>query len=111
MDEGEISEPFESGFGFHIIQVEKIKGQERDVRHILIQPQIKSEELKASLNELEKVRSDILNGKITFEEAVEKYSEDKETKNNKGLILNPQTNDTRFDLTRMDLICIIKLVV
>ncbi len=102
MDEGEISEPFESGFGFHIIQVEKIKGQERDVRHILIQPQIKSEELKASLNELEKVRSDILNGKITFEEAVEKYSEDKETKNNKGLILNPQTNDTRFDLTRMD---------
>ncbi|HKJ06574.1 MAG TPA: peptidylprolyl isomerase, partial [Flavobacteriaceae bacterium] len=43
----------------------------------------------------------VLNNEITFEEAVLKYSDDKETKNNKGLIINPQTNDTRFDLTRM----------
>ena len=102
LDEGEISEPFESGFGYHVIQVEKIKGQERDVRHILIQPKISSTELKASQDELAKVREQILKGEITFEEAVVKHSEDKETKNNKGLILNPQTNDTRFNLTRMD---------
>lgn len=102
LDEGEISEPFESGFGFHILLVEKIKGQERDVRHILIQPKISKAELEASFNELAKVREQVLNGEITFEEAVLKYSDDKETKNNKGLLLNPQTNDTRFDLTRMD---------
>ncbi|MFA5297350.1 MAG: peptidylprolyl isomerase [Lutibacter sp.] len=102
LDEGEISEPFESGFGYHIILVEKIRGQERDVRHILIQPKISKAELEASYNELEKIREQILNGEITFEEAVVKYSEDKETKNNSGLLLNPQTNDTRFDLTRMD---------
>ncbi|MGV6844540.1 MAG: peptidylprolyl isomerase, partial [Lutibacter sp.] len=53
-------------------------------------------------NELDKVRQDILSGKISFEDAVKKYSEDKETKNNEGLILNPQSNDTHFDLTRMD---------
>ncbi|UMB60866.1 peptidylprolyl isomerase [Lutibacter sp. A80] len=102
LDEGEISEPFESGFGFHIILVEKIKGQERDVRHILIQPEISQEELDASMDELTKIRSQILSGEITFEEAVAKYSDDITTKNNQGLILNPQTNDTHFDLTRMD---------
>ena len=102
LDEGEISEPFESGFGYHIIQVEKIRGQERDVRHILIQPKISDSELKESQEELAKIREQILTKEITFEEAVVKHSEDKETKNNQGLILNPQTNDTKFDLTRMD---------
>lgn len=102
LEEGEISEPFESGFGFHIIKVEKIKGQERDVRHILIQPKITQSELQASKDELANIRKQIMDGEITFEVAVVKYSEDKETKNNKGLILNPQTNDTHFDLTRMD---------
>ena len=101
LDEGEISEPFESGFGYHIIQVEKIKGQERDVRHILMQPKVSPSELQASKEELIKIREDILNGTITFEEAVVKYSDDEDTKNNKGLILNPNTNDTRFDLTLM----------
>ena len=102
LDEGEISEPFESGFGFHIIQVDKIKGRERDVRHILMQPKVSEEELQAAKEDLEKVRTQILNGEITFEEAVIEYSDDKETKNNNGLLLNPETTDTHFDLTRMD---------
>lgn len=102
LDEGDISEPFESGFGFHIIQVEKIRGQERDVRHILLQPKISPEEMAAAKASVEKIRDQILAGDLTFEEAVVKYSDDNETKNNGGLILNPQTNDSKFNLTRMD---------
>lgn len=102
LDEGEISEPFESPYGYHIVLVEKIRGQQRDVRHILIQPKIGQEQLNVAKKELESVRADILNGKISFDEAVLKYSDDTATKNNKGLIINPQTSDTKFDLTRMD---------
>ena len=102
LDEGQVSDPFKSGFGYHIIMVDKIKGQERDVSHILIQPEISSKEMKAAEDELLKVRTQILEGEITFEEAVLKYSDEKETKMNKGLILNPESNDTKFDLTRMD---------
>ncbi len=99
LDEGEVSEPFSSGYGYHIIKVDKIKGQERDVSHILIELKISEEELQASKDELTKIREQILQKEITFEDAVLAYSEDKETKNNKGVLLNSQTSDTHFDLT------------
>jgi len=101
LEEGEISDPFKSDFGYHILQVNKVKGQERDVSHILITPKNTDAEIEAANTKLQRVREQVLNNEITFEEAVLQYSDDKETKNNKGLIINPQTNDTRFDLTRM----------
>ena len=102
LDEGEISEPFKSDFGYHILQVEKIKGQEVDARHLLLQPKVSEEKLKLVEKKLNAVRDSILTGKITFEDAVKKYSDDKDTKQNKGLIMNPQSNDSHFELTRMD---------
>ncbi len=102
INEGEISEPFKSDFGYHILTVEKIKGKERDVRHILLQPKIDDATLKKVKDSLNKIRERILKHEITFEDAVLKYSNDKETRMNKGLILNPQTSDTHFELTRMD---------
>ena len=102
LDEGQVSEPFESGFGYHIILVDKVKGQERDVSHILIQPEITNDEKKAVEEELNKLRERIIAGEISFEDAARQFSDDKETRMNRGLILNPQTNDTKFDLTRMD---------
>ena len=102
LDEGEISEPFKSDFGYNILQVEKIKGQEVDARHLLLQPKVSEEKLKLVEKKLNAVRDSILTGKITFEDAVKKYSDDKDTKQNKGLIMNPQSNDSHFELTRMD---------
>ncbi|MDP2089583.1 MAG: peptidylprolyl isomerase [Flavobacteriaceae bacterium] len=102
LDEKEISDPFKTLYGFHIIQVEKISGQEIEVRHILIQPQIADDELNKAKNLLTDLKAKIISREMTFEEAVKKHSQDDATKNNNGLIINPQTNDTSFDLTRMD---------
>jgi len=102
LNEGETSEPFKSDFGYHILTVEKIKGKQRDVRHLLMQPKITDEQLESKKDSLIKIRKDILTLKLTFEEAVKKYSEDKETRSNNGLLINPETSDSKFDLTRMD---------
>ncbi len=102
LNEGEISEPFKSQFGYHILKVEKIKGKQRDVRHILLQPEITTEQQQQVKDSITKIRKDILTLKLTFEEAVQKYSEDKDTKSNNGLLINPISNDTKFDLTKMD---------
>ncbi len=100
--EGEISEPFESPFGYHILTVEKIRGQEREVRHILKQPKVSDEELKKVLKKLQEIRKEVVDGKITFDQAVRKYSQDELTRNNKGMIINPMTNDTKFEFARLD---------
>lgn len=102
LEEGEISEPFKSDFGYHILIVEKIKGKQRDVRHILIQPKADDDANKRVRDSLAKYREDILKHKITFEDAVLKYSEDKATRLSKGVLMNAQSGDTHFDLTRMD---------
>ncbi|MCF6347754.1 MAG: peptidylprolyl isomerase [Flavobacteriaceae bacterium] len=102
LNEGEMSEPFKSDFGYHILTVEKIKGKQRDVRHLLMQPEITDEQQQQVKDTIAKIKKDILTLKLTFEEAVKKYSEDKETKSNNGLLINPISSDTKFDLTRMD---------
>ncbi|MVO07587.1 peptidylprolyl isomerase [Flavobacterium sp. TP390] len=102
LDEGEISEPFETIYGFHIIMVEKIKGQEVELRHILISPKYTNEALKEAKEKIELIRSKIMNNEISFSEAAKASSDEKETKNNGGVLLNPRTLEPRFELTKMD---------
>ncbi len=102
IDEGEITEPFKSQFGYHILTVEKVKGKQRDTRHLLIKPKLEEFEKLKVKDTSSKLRKDILTYKMTFEQAVKKYSQDKITKSNEGLIVNPVTSDTKFELTNMD---------
>ncbi len=102
MEEGEISQPFKSDFGYHILMVEKIKGKQRDVYHILIQPKADDAVAQAIKDSLNLYRKQILKLEIPFEEAVLKYSQDKDTRLSGGVLMNPVSGDTHFDLTRMD---------
>jgi len=102
LDVNQVSEPIKSKYGYHIIQLNQIRGETRVASHILIQPDIPQEKLDETKEKLEKIKKDIDTGVITFDEAVKKYSEDKDTKNNGGLIVNPYSGESTFDLTRMD---------
>lgn len=100
--QGEISEPFETDFGYHIIYIEKIRGQELDLRHILLQPEIPQASIDKARVELDTIRKHLMEGKYTFAEAALNFSDEKETKFDGGLLRNPINFDSRFELTKMD---------
>ncbi|WP_369686038.1 peptidylprolyl isomerase [Mariniflexile sp. AS56] len=102
LQEGEISEPFESDFGYHIIQCDKIRGQEYDVAHILLSPKVSTEAVKEAKERLDKIRARIVEGKISFADAAREASDEKETRGDGGQLINPTTQDYNFELTRME---------
>ena len=102
LDVGQISEPFKSQFGYHLMQLHEIKGNTRIASHILMRPEVPDSRLQKTKEKVEKIIADIKAGTITFNEAVKKYSEDDDTKFNGGLIINPNTGESKFDLTRLD---------
>ena len=82
--------------------VDKIKGKQRDVYHILMQPKADEAVAERVRDSLVKYRKQILKLELPFEEAVIRYSQDKDTRMSKGVLMNPESGDTHFDLTRMD---------
>lgn len=102
LKEGEISQPFETEFGYHIIYLEKVKGQDLELRHILMTPKISASAELEARERAEKVREEIISGTINFADAAKKYSDEKETKNSGGNLINPRTLETRFELVKID---------
>lgn len=100
--EGEVSQPFQTDFGWHIVTVDKIRGQLIDVRHVLLVPEISAKELKDAKDKLDLIRKRIQDGEFSFADAALDFSDDKDTASNGGVLINPTSGDTRFELTKLD---------
>lgn len=95
---GEVSEIFETTYGYHFIQLVSRKGESVDVRHILMAPKISQLDVLKAKQKLDSIRNEIMEGKISFQEAAQKYSDDKDTKQNGGLLVNPASSSTKWEL-------------
>ena len=99
--QGEISEVIESKFGFHIIQLIERRGDQINVRHILLRPKVSATSLNDAKVKIEKIADEIKSGNITFEEAILKYSDD-DSKNSGGVLIDQKTMSNMHIIEDMD---------
>ncbi|MDR2682306.1 MAG: peptidylprolyl isomerase, partial [Dysgonamonadaceae bacterium] len=109
-DPKRVSRIVETEYGYHIIQLIEKRGDRINVRHILLKPRVTKEELAETTLRLDSVRTEILNNKFTFEDAATYISQDKDTRNNKGLLVNTlpltqreteRTGTSRFEMEEL----------
>lgn len=99
-DPKKVSKIVETEYGFHIIQLIEKRGDRINVRHILLKPKVAEKDLTEAVNRMDSLRTDILDKKFTFEDAVF-FSQDKTTRNNKGHMVNESTGSTRFQMSEL----------
>ena len=101
-DAKRVSKIVESEYGFHIIQLIEKRGDRINTRHILLRPRVSDADLQDAITRLDTVRADVVDAKkVTFEEVVPFVSQDKDTRNNRGLMVNPQTGTSRFEMSEL----------
>ena len=99
---GQVSEIFETEYGFHIVQLIERRGQQANVRHILLKPQVSAADLAESKMELDSIRTQILEvDSISFEIMASKYSDDKSTRMNGGKLINRESGSTTFEIDQI----------
>ena len=101
LQEDELSDIVETKFGFHLIQMVKRRGEQFKIRHILIKPKISVQAINDAKSKLDSLVNLMDSDTLSFEQLAVKYSED-ESKNNGGVIVNPQTGSSSFVLKELD---------
>jgi peptidyl-prolyl cis-trans isomerase SurA len=99
---GEISPVIKSKFGYHIIQMVRRMGDEAKVRHIIIIPEVTNVDLQKGLKKLDSIRADLVSGKLSFAEAVGKYSTDEQSKMTGGMVYDNNTGSPVLALDGLD---------
>lgn len=100
-DPNKVSKIVESEFGFHIIQLIEKRGDRINSRHILLKPKVEEKDIEASLMKLDSIANDIRSEKFTFDSAALYLSQDKDTRNNHGLLANKSTGTARFEMQEL----------
>ena len=100
-DPNKISKIVETEFGYHIMQLIEKRGDRVKVRHILMKPTIPQENINATLSRLDSIADDIRNEKFTFDQAATALSMDKDTRANFGIMSNPNTLGSRFEMQEL----------
>ena len=101
-DPKKVSKIVESQYGYHIIQLIEKRGDRINTRHILLRPRVSDNDLMSAVNRLDSVRTDMVdNNKFKFEDAVAYLSQDKDTRNNRGVMVNQQTGTPRFEMSQL----------
>ncbi|MDE6334784.1 MAG: peptidylprolyl isomerase, partial [Muribaculaceae bacterium] len=101
-DPKKVSKIVETEYGFHIIQLIEKRGDRINTRHILLRPKVAEKDLTTAISRLDSVRNDIVNkNKFSFEEAVRYISQDKDTHNSNGVMVNANNGTTRFQMSEL----------
>lgn len=101
-DPKKVSKIVETEFGFHIIQLIEKRGDRINTRHILLRPKVSDKDLQNAITRLDSLRSDIVDkGRVSFEDAARLVSQDKDTRNSNGVMVNQNTGTTRFQMSEL----------
>ncbi len=98
----ETSKVVETEYGYHVMQLIERRGERINVRHILLKPKVSPMQMQKARKELDSIKNLILNDSISFEKAVELFSQDEMSKNNKGIMLNPKTGNSKFETSDIE---------
>lgn len=100
-DPSKVSKIVETEFGYHIIQLIERRGEQINCRHILLRPTVAREDMDNAIFKLDSLQKDLKSGIFPFEEAARFVSSDNDTKNNKGIMMNPNTGSSRFEMQEL----------
>jgi len=100
-DPSEVSDIVESEYGFHIIQLIERRGEYANFRHILMRPKVYSDDIYRCETRLDSIVAELRKGTMSFNMAVERFSQDVDTKNNGGMLLNPYNGGIRFSMDEL----------